>query len=297
MSLAGTDNSACYVPRSDTGLDLLNVNFSFGGWFKLQTPVGGGRVMGREGPTAGKVQANIYLDSTDNTIRFYYSVDGTSLAAVTSTGIVHVARASEGVVSNSRITGTLADSVHITGQSSYVRVIGNVITDSGDDGVAVVSYRGDGGVSHHVYARNNTISNNKGGRGMSVVGGADVLYENNKISNQTIGAGMYLSQENSYDTYPIRSVSVQFNTLSNCGNAQKGHTAIMLFTDGTTPNTLVHLYRNDIQGGPVGGIRIFGANTSTVVESNRIQGTSPPLNIATQGVTVIPYTDGPVGAL
>lgn len=221
-------------------------------------------------------------------------IDAVVVERVAGAGI-HIAHASNGVVSNSRINGTLADSIHITGQSSYVTVVGNTITNSGDDGVAVVSYEGDGGLSHHVTARSNTISDMLGGRNMSVVGGADVLYEGNRLTNNAKAACMYLSQEGSYQTFGVRSVLAQFNTITNCGNKSNGHSAVMLFSDGRFSNTLVTLYRNDIVGGPAGGVRVFGGNTMIDVESNRISNTEPPLNIATAGVTVIPYTDGPVG--
>jgi hypothetical protein len=212
---------------------------------------------------------------------------------------VHVTKgANHGVVSNNRIIGTLADAIHITGQSSYIQVIGNTVQDSGDDGVAVVSYQGDGGITHHVTARNNTITDNRGGRSMSVVGGSDIVYEENRMTNNVNAACLYLSQENSYKTYGVSNVLAQFNTLTNCGNKPKGHAAVMLFSDGAYGNASVRLYRNDIvqtARPQLGGIRIFGPNTEVVVDSNQVTGASPPLNIATPRVAVTPYTTGRSG--
>lgn len=225
-------------------------------------------------------------------------IDGVLIDNAAGAG-VHVAKgANNGVVSNNRIIGTLADAIHITGQSSYIQVIGNTVQDSGDDGVAVVSYQGDGGITHHVTARNNTITDNRGGRSMSVVGGSDILYEENRMTNNLKAACLYLSQENSYKTYGVSNVVAQFNTLTNCGNKANGHAAVMLFSDGAYGNASVRLYRNDIvqtARPQLGGIRVFGPNTETVVDSNRVTGASLPLNIATPQVAVTPYTTGRSG--
>ena len=225
-------------------------------------------------------------------------IDGVLIDNAAGAG-VHVAKgANNGVVSNNRIIGTLADAIHITGQSSYIQVIGNTVQDSGDDGIAVVSYQGDGGITHHVTARNNTITDNRGGRSMSVVGGSDIVYEENKMTNNLKAACLYLSQENSYKTYGVSNVLAQFNTLTNCGNKDKGHAAVMLFSDGAYDNSSVRLYRNDIvqtARPQLGGIRVFGPNTGIDVDSNRVTGASPPLNIATPRVTVTPYTAGRSG--
>jgi hypothetical protein len=44
------------------------------------------------------------------------------------------------------------------------------------------------------------------------------------------------------------------------------------------------------------GIRVFSTlNTGVRVDSNRVQGASPALDIKSTGVTVIPYSSGAVG--
>jgi parallel beta-helix repeat protein len=223
-----------------------------------------------------------------------WMVDGVLIDNAAGAGI-RSDNSSNGTVSNNRITGTLADSIHITDRSSYITVTGNTIRNSGDDGIAVVSYKPQGGVVHHVTAKGNTISDNKGGRSMSVVGGSDVLYEGNRMTNNVGAACLYLAQEASYNTYPVSRFVGRYNTLATCGNPAIGHAAVMLFTSGTAgdSNTNVTLTRNDISQA-ARGIRVFGSNTGVVLDSNKID--SPqPLVIQIEGVRVVPYSTGLAG--
>ena len=111
----------------------------------------------------------------------------------------------------------------MTDKASYITLENNRIENSGDDGIAVVSYRNDGGLVNHITARNNVIVNNKWGRQMSVVGGGQVLYENNHLENNLAGAAcLYIAQEASYSTYGAHDVMARYNTLKTCGGSRHG---------------------------------------------------------------------------
>lgn len=223
-----------------------------------------------------------------------FVVDNVTIDGSTATGIQTARGATEGVISNNRIRNTLADGIHITGGASYITIVGNVVEGTGDDGIAVVSYQRDSALTHHVTAARNTVSNNKGGRGMSVVGGADVLYEHNRIHNTGRYACLYLAQEDSWKTRPIRNVTARYNTLSNCGSSITGHAAVMLFANSLT-NAGVQILRNDItQDGPR-GIRAFGLNADVTIEGNRVSGARQALQLP-EGMTATPYSVGRVGA-
>jgi hypothetical protein len=132
-----------------------------------------------------------------------------------------------------------------------------------------------------------------------VVGGAQVLYENNDLENNLAGAAcLYIAQEASYSTFGAHDVVARYNTLKTCGGAALGHGAVMVFSDGQEANTNITLTRNDIVQNGQPGIRVFSAlNTGVRVDSNRVQGANPALDIKSPGVTVIPYTSGAVGAV
>lgn len=227
-----------------------------------------------------------------------FVIDRVTIEGAAGAGIQTARAANNGRIINTRIKDTLADAIHITDRASYITLEGNRIENAGDDGIAVVSYRANGGMVNHITARKNVVINSKGGRQLSVVGGSQVLYENNRLENNLAGrACVYIAQESSYSTYGAHDVTVRYNTLKTCGSKTVGHGAVMVFSSGEDTNTNVTLARNDIvQNGPP-GIRVFSAGNSGVrIDSNRVQGGDPALDITSTGVTVIPYTSGTVGA-
>jgi hypothetical protein len=233
----------------------------------------------------------ISLFGAKNFLIDHVTIDGSAAA-----GIQTAQSTNNGRITFNNIKDTLADSIHMTDKASFIAVENNRIENAGDDGIAVVSYMGDGGLVDQITARNNVILNSKWGRQMSVVGGSNVLYENNYLENNLGGhACIYLAQENAYTTYGAHNVVVQRNTLKNCGGASTGHGAVMLFSDGAEANTNITLTRNDVYQTGQAGLRVFGNNTGIKLDSNRVQGASPATDITSAGVVLTPYTSGAIG--
>jgi parallel beta helix pectate lyase-like protein len=207
---------------------------------------------------------------------------------------VFVYRASNGGrVSGNRISDTLADSVHVTDRSSFVEVDDNIIERSGDDGIAVVSYLTQVTPAHSVTARRNLITDNAGGRGLSVVGGASVLYEDNKVIGNGKAAGLYVAQEDSYKTQAVSGVTVRRNTFFRCGNAAIGHFSAMLFANSAQNSAVLVEGNVFAQDGTRGGVRAYGSHAGLRVAGNLISDASPPMRIeVTEGVEVVPYDAG-----
>lgn len=223
-----------------------------------------------------------------------FVVDNVTIVGSNGGGIQTSRGASHGTISNNRVSETLADGIHITGRASHITITDNLVERTGDDGIAVVSYEGDGGLTTNVTAARNTVRDNRGGRGMSVVGGADVLYEYNRISNTGRYACLYLAQEDSYKTLPISNVVARYNTLSNCGSAVTGHAAVMLFSNSRA-NAGVRIERNDIAQSGQRGIRAFGQNDDVTIDGNRVSGAAQPLQLP-PGLRARPWSEGRVGA-
>lgn len=117
------------------------------------------------------------------------------------------------VVGNT-VRDTLADGIHTTYGSRNVLVRDNTVQNTGDDMVAVVSYKGDGKLSSNVLIQNNTLLGNYWGRGATVVGGADVTITGNTVRNVQKAAGILVGQEDPANTYDARNVIVSNNTIS-----------------------------------------------------------------------------------
>jgi hypothetical protein len=224
-------------------------------------------------------------------------IDNVTIDYAAGAGIHVTQGASFGLIKNTRVSNTLADSIHMTAKVNNITLENNVIQNSGDDGIAVVSYFNDGGYVTNITARGNRILNNKWGRNMSVVGGKNVLYENNIMDGNGIGAAcLYIAQEDSWNTYGAYDVMVKYNTLKNCGSTNMGHGAALIFSDGKDKNSNVQLLRNDFSQSPI-GIRIYGTvNTGILIDSNKMTSVTKPYSIeSTTGVTKIDYVSGAAG--
>jgi hypothetical protein len=151
-------------------------------------------------------------------------------ASASSAGILAY-RARDFLIAENFIERTLADGIHMTGASRNGRVVGNVVRETGDDMVAVVSYIGDNWTSsaqssagwldrrreaeevRDVLIANNDVSGQYWGRGIAVVGGSNVTIRRNRIARSTAAAAIYLSREMSYRTFGSRNILVTGNTI------------------------------------------------------------------------------------
>lgn len=224
-----------------------------------------------------------------------FVIDGVTIEDAPAASIQTGPGSSRGLITNNTIRNSLSDSVHMSDGSSDITVEGNIIENSGDDGIAVVSYLANPVPVNNITARNNTILNTRGGRGMSVVGGRTVLYENNDIEGDSRWACLYIAQESSFATWNVVGVTAQRNTLKNCGSLNTGDAAVMIGSDGD-PNDDIQLISNDIVQDNRNGIRYYGPQTRVRLENNRYSGSGTAYDGAPSvDVTIVPYTSGSVG--
>jgi hypothetical protein len=105
-------------------------------------------------------------------------------------------------------TGSAADSFHTTGGSTDIDFQASLTaTDSGDDGAAVVSYGGEAQCERIRYRHVTVNGNQVWGRGITVVGGKDVIFDYANIQNSA-GAGIYIACEGVYNTWGVDNVTV-----------------------------------------------------------------------------------------
>lgn len=162
-----------------------------------------------------------------------------------------------GVVRDSRVEGTLADGVHMTSGSTGVVVRDNVIRDTGDDGIAVVSYLDDGDVSRDVLIRGNRVEQGRS-RGITVVGGESVTIADNLV-DETANAGIYVAAEEEWDTYGVREVRVSENRVVDAPTDSPGeHASVLVYSSGELIDD-VWFSRNTVVGSTTTG---FGSWTA-----------------------------------
>src|SRR5690606_17346694 len=100
--------------------------------------------------------------------------------------------------------------------SHNITIENNLVKRVGDDTIAVVSYKQDGPAAHHITIKNNDVGYDSKARGISVVGGTEILIDGNSVNN-TMMAGIYISVEGSYNTSDVNHVKVNNNTVNHTG--------------------------------------------------------------------------------
>jgi hypothetical protein len=159
------------------------------------------------------------------------SIIGIHVTGSAAAGIQVGNRTTNFLVQDVTVADTRSDGIHMTGGSSFGRVIRPQVQRSGDDGVSVVSYLGDGAVSHDITISSPRVYNNVWGRGLSVVGGTRITYDD-IYSMASDAAGLYIASESSYNTYPVQDITVDGGSLVDANKDRSvGHGAVLVFSD------------------------------------------------------------------
>lgn len=111
---------------------------------------------------------------------------------------------------------TFADAIHVTGNTTNVRILGNTVRENGDDMIAVVDY-GDGAATiSNILAENNDCSGQFWGRGMTVIGGKNVTFRNNIVNKCCTSAGMLISIQDgeNWSFANISNILIENNHIS-----------------------------------------------------------------------------------
>ncbi|MCA8156760.1 right-handed parallel beta-helix repeat-containing protein [Burkholderia contaminans] len=198
-------------------------------------------------------------------------------AIVGGGGGIFVFGGSDVAIVGNEVQATLADGIHITHGARNVLVRGNVVRGTGDDMIAVVSYQGDGVLSRNVLIADNSLEGNAWGRGITVVGGADVTIANNVVRNVQVSAGILVAQEDSSRTYGASGVLVENNEISDIQTAA-GRTDPRPLTEQAAIDvstwsgsvTRVVVIGNRVSRARFAGIRVWGNVSQYRIADNRL---------------------------
>jgi hypothetical protein len=152
-------------------------------------------------------QELFFFDRTTDTLVRDVDINGSAAGGLVFGGGVRP------VVNGGLIRNTRADGVHMA-NTQDARVVNLTTHTTGDDGISFVSYGGSpqgiGG-----YANNVTVRRGEG-RGIAVIGSAEVLIENFRIED-TRTSGIMVAQERSYGTPVPHDVVARHGTIVNPG--------------------------------------------------------------------------------
>ena len=194
--------------------------------------------------------------SADDTVLRDVVVEGSAAAGI------HIGEGAGGfTVERASVSNTRADGIHVTG-AAHDGVIDRATTAAtGDDGVAVVSYATDPGPCRNIAVRSPTVLGTTWGRGISVVGGENVVYTDITVQD-TDSAGVYVAVEpDPYFTRSVREVRVIGGTVERANrNAGIDHGSVLVYL-GRADHEIVDVR---IEGLQITGTRRSASSDVTV---------------------------------
>lgn len=217
-------------------------------------------------------QARIWIRGNDA------RVAGNVIRGAASAGI-WVQGARRFAVVGNRISGTMADGIHHSEGARDGYVADNDLDHTGDDAIAVVSYRSSAR-SGRVLVENNRARDIVSARGIAVVGSDAVVVRDNSVERTGRAAGIIVTREPSYDTDGVADVVLAGNDVrgtASLGAAdQTGQASIDVNAYGASSPALevrrVLVVRNAIADGRTGGIRVLGGVCGIDIVGNSIHG-------------------------
>ena len=170
-------------------------------------------------------QHKLFLGEHDGIVVNDVTITGSAAAGLFCLGT------SNFVLQNVHVSDTRADGIHMTDGAHQGSVRSPLITRSGDDGVAVVSYLDDADLCHDITITAPTVRTTTGGRGLSVVGGHNIVYSDISVDS-SYAAGVYIACEGgSSVTHNCSAVSVSGGTVTDANtNAGIDHGAVLVYS-------------------------------------------------------------------
>lgn len=133
---------------------------------------------------------------------------------------IHIRVASRGRITGCRVFGTCRDGIHVTSGSTDVSVIGNQIRNTGDDGIALVTYETDTAANTRIAVVGNTIGTTfRDTRGITLEGALNCVAVGNTVTN-TDGYGILINSIGASvtDTWGTTNTVVADNVVANANS-------------------------------------------------------------------------------
>lgn len=135
------------------------------------------------------------------------TVEGSAAAGI------YVGGSKDFTLTDVTVRDTRADGIHMTEGATNGQVVRPTVVRSGDDGVAVVSYRTNSTPTSRITISDATVRDQVWGRAYSVVGGQQVTMTNISSTNSA-GAALYIASETEFDTMGVSTVVVDGATFT-----------------------------------------------------------------------------------
>jgi hypothetical protein len=172
-------------------------------------------------------------DSTSAS-RLLFGGTGVTVSDVKVTGGasagVYIVGASNFQMDRVTIQDTAADGVQMTGGSNHGTLNNITIARTGDDAIAVVSYASDAAACTDIVVNNPVVISTLQARGLVVVGGQRITFNNITVSNTSMSGVFIGSQGGFFNTRSTSDVQVNGGTITGSNTAPFPFGAITVFS-------------------------------------------------------------------
>lgn len=143
-----------------------------------------------------------------------FRIEDNDISGVSSIGILvkHTTVGNfDGVITGNRVHDNFADGIGLYGYCKRITISNNIVRDTGDDTIAVLSFGADADYTEDISVVGN-VSYHSGSRGIAVAGARNVTVSGNSVRDPKY-AGIYVAYDTANGTKGTKNVSVVGNTV------------------------------------------------------------------------------------
>ena len=217
---------------------------------------------------------------------------GTPTANSSSAAGIALWHADGFLVAGNTVVRTLADGIHVTAGSKNGRILSNIVRETGDDMIAMVSYldsgppaagnasrvladwdaRVESRLVRNILIADNRVSGQYWGRGITVVGGQSITIARNTLDNVPHGAGILISREaGSWQTFGVENVLLENNLIRDVQNLKPPYDFQNTFAGRRTGHGAVELQAALFQDEADSALREALAVRNVLVRGNVVE--------------------------
>jgi len=232
-----------------------------------------------------------------------FSITNNDITGVSSIGILvkdTVNGNFDGIISDNHVHDVFADGIGLYGYCKRFIIADNLVRETGDDEIAVLSFAGDSSFTEDVTVIGNTLQHS-GSRGIAVAGAKNVTVTGNTVSDPRYG-GIWVAWDSANGSQGCQNVTVAGNTVTGAntyGPAEGvNYAGIQVSSTGgtTNPVTGVNVTGNTVDGSGWLGILIGASSAGTydVHVADNIITNSGGIGLLTQAVKNISVHDNDI---
>ncbi|WP_164472798.1 right-handed parallel beta-helix repeat-containing protein [Cohnella candidum] len=254
----GEDSVLLSDDRTRSVLKISNASGAFWRGFKIKSTAG------TDYSKRNPLLNGLFLSGADRCTVEGLFVENTYAAGILVSGCTGTS------IVGCQVRNTLADGIHFTGRSKDCTAAHNTLSETGDDGIAVVSYLGDKDVCERILITGNHV-NRSWARGISHVGGRNVTIADNFVL-ASASSGILVVEDKNYGTYPPTDTVIHHNQVIQAGTyvPPRPLSGNKIGVEVASGASGVRIDGNTVKESKAAGLAVSGGGTGISIAGNHV---------------------------